>query len=114
MVTKSLNTLNFEFKASEPKKSTDKQFHYGVVGSGDMEVLIHPDKNNNAAKFKVVTPVTGFDHVWQKVLQKFVDESGIYNVFFEINDNNATPAVVTLRLYQAIGELALIDKEKGE
>lgn len=108
MKVKSLNTLDFEFTASNPKKLVTRPFHYGVVGSGDMEVLIHPDQTS-VAKFRVVTPVVGFDMVWQKVLQRFVEETGLSSAFVEINDNNATPAVVTLRLRQAMGELAAID-----
>lgn len=111
MTKKSLNTLHFEFKAEQLKEPIDIDFHFGVVGSGDMEVLIHPKKNSNKAEFKVVTPVTGFEHVWEKVLQKFVNESGVHDVLFEINDNNATPAVVSLRLYQSIGELVAAGKE---
>ncbi|CAK7060961.1 malonate decarboxylase acyl carrier protein [Saezia sanguinis] len=105
MATKSLNTLSFEFKSSAPKSVVSRSLHYGVVGSGDMEVLIHQQPLDGVTKFKVVTPVTGFDKVWEKVLQRFVEETGASNAFFEINDNNSTPAVVNLRLHQALGEM---------
>ena len=104
-MAKSLNTLNFEFKASESKDVVSRSLHFGVVGSGDMEVLIHKEALDGGVKVKVVTPVQGFDGVWEKVLNKFVEDTGTSNAFFEINDNNATPAVVNLRLHQALGEM---------
>jgi malonate decarboxylase acyl carrier protein len=107
----SLNTLIFEFTPSEPKALASQAMHYGVVGSGDMEVLVHQEALNGAARFKVVTPVTGFDQVWEKVLHRFVEETGVNNLFFEINDNNSTPAVVNLRLHQTLSELRAAGKE---
>ena len=53
---------------------------------------------------KVCTPVVGFDEVWERVLERFVKESGVSDVAIEINDNNATPVVVSMRLRQAIDE----------
>ena len=35
-----LQQLNFTLKAENPKDPVKDWFHYGVVGSGDMEVLI--------------------------------------------------------------------------
>lgn len=104
-MAKQLLTFTFEFKAASPKPVA-ADFHYGVVGSGDMEVLMEKQGLGGAARFKVVTPVSGYEAVWEKVLQRFVDESGVGDVSFEINDNNATPAVVSLRLRQALAELA--------
>lgn len=57
-----------------------------------------------AVKAKVVTPVKGFDAVWEKMLGKFVDDTGVGNVSIEINDDNATPIVVYVRLRQALAE----------
>ena len=78
--------------------------HSGVVGSGDMEVIIRRKDLNGELKFKVVTPVKGFDEVWQKVLQKFAEESKLGDAEIEINDNNATPFIVAARLRQAFKE----------
>ena len=38
------------------------------------------------------------------MLERFVKESGVSDVAIEINDNNATPVVVSMRLRQAIDE----------
>ena len=81
--------------------------HTGIVSSGDMEVLINradDDELKHKVKVKVVTPLRGYDDVWQKVLNKFVSESGITGVIIEINDNNATPFIVGMRLKQALIE----------
>lgn len=99
-----LHEMNFEFKVDNPKSIAKEWSHLGVVGSGDMEVLMEQQDLAGATKIKVVTPVTGFDKVWGMVLEKFVNESGLGDVYLEINDNNATPIIVSLRLRQALAE----------
>ncbi len=105
-MAKTLHELNFEFKAETPIKFPADFLHYGVVGSGDMEAIIEKGELNGLVKIKVVTPVTGYDEVWRRVLQRFVDDTGIANASIEINDNNATPVVVSLRLRQAFSEIS--------
>lgn len=107
-----LNEMNFEFKVENPVGIAREWSHLGVVGSGDMEVLMERMDYNGAVKVKVVTPVTGFDKVWKLVLEKFVISNQLGDVFIEINDNNATPVVVSMRLRQALAE-AKANKENG-
>ena len=78
--------------------------HSGIVSSGDMEVLIRRKDLGGEVRFKVVTPVRGFDEVWKKVLLKFAEQSKLGDAEIEINDNNATPFVVAARLKQVIRE----------
>ena len=104
-MAKQLLKLDFEFKAENPK-AIASSFHYGVVGSGDMEVIMEKKNLGGKAAFRVVTPVSGYDAVWEKVLGRFVQESGVGDVSFSINDNNATPVVVSIRMRQALAELA--------
>ncbi|RKJ06541.1 malonate decarboxylase acyl carrier protein [bacterium D16-54] len=100
-----LQELNFSFKPEKNFTSfTPEWFHSGVVGSGDMEVLMERRKQDGRVTVKVVTPVTGFDQVWEKVLGKFVADTKIGNLHMEINDNNATPFIVHMRLKQALFE----------
>lgn len=94
--------LDFTFTADNAKSIKDEWGHAGVVGSGDLEVLIEKEQNGGKAVFHVNTKVVGFDEVWEAVLQRFVSRSGLGNVRVNINDNAATPAVVTKRLQQAI------------
>lgn len=104
-MAKKLHELNFEFKAETPKKFPADFLHYGVVGSGDMEVLLEKQDMDGAVTVKIVTPVSGYDEVWRRVLERFVDETGLADARIEINDNNATPVVVSLRLRQALSEI---------
>ncbi|WP_319773912.1 malonate decarboxylase acyl carrier protein [Breoghania sp.] len=100
----SLNTLEFQVKIDAATKSVDAATHYGVVGSGDMEVIMEPKDLKGAVSVKIVTPVTGFDELWKRVIETFASETLLGDVSLEINDNNATPAVVLLRLRQAFAE----------
>ncbi len=103
-MSKELRTIDFEFKSADSKEFPKISFHYGVVGSGDMELIYQYKDLGGAAKITICTPVTGFDHVWKQVFEKFITISKIGNILIEINDNNATPAVVFLRLNQALKE----------
>lgn len=96
--------LNFSF-AGVPGASISRGWsHSGVVGSGDMEVLITRRDQNGRINVSVCTPVAGFERVWEMVLGRFVAESGCGDLDLEINDNNATPFVVGIRLRQALIE----------
>jgi len=99
-----LNTLTFSVKSDADGTALPTPVHLGVVGSGDMEVLMEPKAQDGAVSVKIVTPVSGFDDLWKRVVQTFVSQSGLANVHMDINDNNATPAVVLLRLRQALAE----------
>lgn len=103
-MSKQLHELVFEFKAVAPTDFSAQFLHFGVVGSGDMEVIMEHQDLAGGVRVKVVTPVTGYDEVWRRVLERFVNDTGIANVSLEINDNNATPVVVSLRLRQALSE----------
>lgn len=106
-----LQQLLFTFNSPEnPATLPEDWTHSGVVGSGDMEVLLSRKELGGKVEAKVVTPVNGFDDIWEKVLQRFVDEAGLGNLSIEINDNNATPYIVMTRLRQALLEA----KEGGE
>ena len=105
-MSKQLHELIFELKAETPTDFPEDFLHFGVVGSGDMEVIIEQKELGGAVRAKIVTPVTGYDKVWRLILERFVNETGIANASIEINDNNATPVVVSLRLRQALAEIA--------
>jgi len=100
-----LHQMEFEFTGRECSDTLPIPWsHTGVVGSGDMEVLLRRADLNGAVRVKVVTPVRGFDDIWEKILEKFVRESGLVDTTIEINDNNSTPFIVGLRLKQALVE----------
>ena len=99
-----LKHLEFSYEGTPGASIPGDWFHSGVVGSGDMEVLLTRKEQQGKVNVKVCTPVVGFDHVWEKVLGKFVADSGCGDLDLEINDNNATPFIVSLRLRQALIE----------
>ncbi len=95
-----METLNFEYGEKRP---LTRQAHVGVVGSGDLEVLIEPSQDA-AARVRVRTSVDGYAQVWKAVLDRFFSHFE-YAARVEINDFGATPGTVTLRLEQAAEEV---------
>ena len=59
-----METLNFEYEAKGP---LTRRAHVGVVGSGDLEVLIEPS-NKPTTQVRVRTSVDGYAQVWKAVL----------------------------------------------
>jgi len=100
-----LHEMIFSFPGNKDCDIPREWSHTGVVGSGDMEVLVRRADLDGGVGVKVVTPVRGYDDVWEKVLRRFVCESGFGNVSIYINDNNSTPFVAAMRLKQAAIEL---------
>lgn len=99
-----MNVLNFDF-ISQPIENIKKEVICGVVGSGNLEVLVTPLANNENSKFIIDTSVAGFDHIWETVLKDFSSRYAVGGLEFKVNDMGATPAVVSLRLSQAINIL---------
>ena len=62
-----METLNFEYEATRP---LTRRAHVGVVGSGDLEVLIEPS-DTPTAQVRVRTSVGGYAQVWKAVLDRF-------------------------------------------
>lgn len=74
----------------------------GVVSSGNLEVLVEPADLADTCRIEVSTPATGFRDIWEAVLRDFVERQPVAGLCVTINDAGATPAVVSLRLDQAI------------
>ena len=91
-----METLTFEYEAKQPLA---RRAHVGVVGSGDLEVLMEPS-SGPIAHFRVRTSVDGYAQVWKAVIDRFFSRFG-RAARVEINDFGATPGTVMLRLEQA-------------
>lgn len=76
----------------------------GVVGSGNLEVLIE-SSDIPGCKVRVSTSAHGFAPIWTAVVTDFFLRHPLQGVTVSINDMGATPAVVSLRLDQAVAEL---------
>ncbi|MBU6442137.1 MAG: malonate decarboxylase subunit delta [Betaproteobacteria bacterium] len=91
-----MENLEFEFRAERP---VAQRAHVGVVGSGDLEVLLEPAAD--CARVRVCTSVDGYGEIWRRVLQRFFERHPVA-ASLRINDFGATPGVVALRLEQAL------------
>ena len=96
--------LNFTFDGGQPANANASAIVVGVVSSGNLEVMVEPAAGDASCNIEVNTSARGFDHVWAAVLGDFAERSGIAAVRISINDVGATPAVVSLRLDQALEE----------
>ena len=92
-----METLRFERAAG---RAVLRRAYVGVVASGNLEVLLEP-ADGNAARVVVRTSVDGYGDRWEAVIDRFFARHGVA-VAIEINDFGATPAVVALRLEQAL------------
>ena len=99
-----LKTLKLEFKAPTCQPVKKDWTHLGVTGSGDLEIIMEKKELGGKVQATIVTPVIGFDDVWQQVIERFVNEFKVGNVSIEINDDNATPVIVYMRLKQIYAE----------
>jgi malonate decarboxylase delta subunit len=89
-----METLNFDYPASQ---AVSRRAHVGVVGSGDLEVLLEPSPDQQAHVI-VRTSAEGF---WEAVLDRFFARND-FAADVQINDSGATPGTVALRLAQAV------------
>jgi malonate decarboxylase delta subunit len=93
-----METFTFEYPADQVVTT---RVHVGVVGSGDLEVLLEPSAAG--AQVRIHTSVDGYGQVWKNVLDRFFSRfRGAVRI--EINDFGATPGMVALRLEQAVEE----------
>jgi len=77
----------------------------GVVGSGNLEVLLEP-ASGTQCDIHIETSARGFGAIWEAVVRDFHQRHPLAGVQVSVNDMGATPAVVSLRLDQAVSELA--------
>ncbi len=91
--------LSFTYEGGHPE--VQASIVVGVVASGNLEVMIEPTEDATC-RITVHTPARGFDAVWSAVLGDFFERAKLGGVRISINDVGATPAVVSLRLDQAV------------
>jgi malonate decarboxylase delta subunit len=77
-----------------------RKAHVGVVGSGDLEVLMEPS-TGQGAHVSITTSVNGFRDTWKAVFDRFFSKCDLA-VLIQVNDAGATPGGVSLRLEQAV------------
>jgi malonate decarboxylase delta subunit len=97
-----METLHFEFTGGSPIPSGAPPVLAGVVGSGNLEVLLEAEPGVSACRIEVMTSAAGYETIWRAVLTDFFERHRPGGLRVSINDVGATPAVVSLRLDQAM------------
>jgi len=98
-----METLDFRFDSKPASRVADPAL-CGVVGSGNLEILVKPGIEPEACRVRIKTSARGFGETWRAVLDSFATSHPAGGTVIAINDMGATPAVVTLRLAQALAE----------
>lgn len=97
-----MEQLDFDYAAGTPPAIRTL---VGVVGSGDLEVLVEPGQPGRT-RIRVTTSVDGFAATWRAQLDRIFTNAALPALEIEINDFGATPGVVGMRLAQALDTLA--------
>ena len=98
-----LETLDYTFPGQSPVEAFAPVL-VGVVGSGNLEVLLERTPGSRC-DVHIETSARGFGTIWEAVVRDFHQRHPLAGVRVSINDMGATPAVVSLRLDQAVSEL---------
>ena len=96
-----MEQLQFRFEDGSMSLPKTQQLS-GVVSSGNLEILINSQPLDGACEITVSTSARGFAAIWQAVLADFHARWPLKDIAIAINDVGATPAVVSLRLDQAL------------
>jgi malonate decarboxylase delta subunit len=99
-----METLQFKMNGTRPTGAFEPVL-VGVVGSGNLEALFEHHPTSGECVFDVTTSARGFGQVWQAVFEDFHRRHDLCGLSITIHDMGATPAVVALRLDQAVAEL---------
>ena len=98
-----METLHYAFDGGRPLPTFAPAL-VGVVASGNLEVLVEPAAGSGC-RIDVDTSARGFGTIWEAVLRDFHARHALAGLVVSINDMGATPAVVALRLDQAIAAI---------
>jgi len=98
-----MEKLNFQFESVPALPAADPAL-CGVVGSGNLEILLNAGDAPNLCVVEIKTAARGFADTWQAVIGAFAAAHPAGGTRIAINDMGATPAVVSLRLAQALAE----------
>lgn len=95
-----MENLKYRFDGGKPTQGVTSVV--GVLGSGNLEVMVEPAVLSGACEIEVSTAANGFGTIWQAVMTDFFARHRAGDIRISVNDAGATPAIVSLRLDQAI------------
>ncbi|ALG73765.1 malonate decarboxylase subunit delta [Azospirillum thiophilum] len=101
-----MESLTFEYRGGRALAAQPAPVLVGVVGSGNLEVLVEPAPLGGLCRIEILTAAVGFGATWQAVMDDVFARHPLADLRISINDVGATPAVVGLRLDQALEEFA--------
>jgi malonate decarboxylase delta subunit len=96
--------LVFELESAPAPEGRRPPVVVGVVASGNLEVLVEAGAAPERCRVEVATSAAGFREIWEAVLRDFAARRPVGGLALSVNDAGATPAVVGLRLDQAVEE----------
>lgn len=96
-----MEKIFYEYPAGAPAQA---RVLTGVVGSGDLEVLLEP-QSAGLTTVSITTSVDGMGKTWDALLARILTAALLPAARIEINDFGATPGVARLRIEQAFEEL---------
>src|SRR5262245_52953845 len=96
--------LVFELESKAAPAGPRSPVLVGVVASGNLEVLVEPGALAGRCRVEVATTAEGFGEIWSAVLRDFAARRALAGLSLSVNDAGATPAVVGIRLEQALEE----------
>lgn len=99
----SIESMHFEFDGQR-RPAAFTPVLVGVVGSGNLEVMVEPAAHDRCT-LDIETSARGFQPIWAAVVHDFHERHHLAGVAVSVNDMGATPAVVSLRLDQAVAGL---------
>lgn len=97
-----METLRLDYPAQAP---ATRRTQVGVVGSGDLEVLMEPGEAGKTI-IQIRTSVDGSSPVWRAQMDRLFKQDALPAVRVDINDFGATPGVVQMRIAQALEEIS--------
>ena len=100
-----METLDYRFDGRTAVHFPRDAVLVGVLASDNLEILLEPDDLDGAMTVRIITAAQGFGTIWQAVIADFAQRHPLRDVRVSINDAGATPAVVSLRLDQAVETL---------
>ena len=101
-----MEQLSFSYRCSGRRVESSAAYAIaGVVSSGNCEVLIEKGEDSASCPVAVSTSRPGFEKTWNAVLGNFLFDYDLSGYRILINDAGAVPAVVNLRLHQAVEDL---------
>lgn len=99
-----METLNFRLESKPTEHAGAPSVLCGVLGSGNLEILLRKGTEPTICTVEVRTAARGFSDTWKAVLDAFVTTHAAGGTHIAINDMGATPAVVSLRLAQTFSD----------